>query len=168
MKRFHPVIAVILGNIATSFIGSFIRYLPEIPLLNILGILILIFGGFTATYLSRTNKAIIGFYSGLLYSIGSLMGIIFISKTGLTFNSVLILALVFPISGLIGGFIGKILRSRLDNGKKKKIDNRKTKNNGYMVCNKCNGHYELQSDELPEDFTECECGGKFEYHIVYD
>ena len=35
---------------------------------------------------------------------------------------------------------------------------------GKLVCNKCNGFYELQSGEKPEDFSsECECGGKLKY-----
>lgn len=38
------------------------------------------------------------------------------------------------------------------------------KDNGYLVCNKCNRYYELQADESPEDFTDqCECGGKLQY-----
>ncbi|MBP1945874.1 hypothetical protein [Methanobacterium petrolearium] len=37
-------------------------------------------------------------------------------------------------------------------------------NNGYLVCDKCNGYYKLQPDESPDDFTdECECGGKLKY-----
>lgn len=46
-----------------------------------------------------------------------------------------------------------------------KKNNRKEKHNGYLVCNKCNGYYELQPDESPENFEErCECGGKLEHH----
>jgi flagellar basal body-associated protein FliL len=34
----------------------------------------------------------------------------------------------------------------------------------YLVCNTCQGVYELQSGEKPEDFSdECECGGKLTY-----
>lgn len=34
----------------------------------------------------------------------------------------------------------------------------------YLVCDKCGGHYELQSGEKAEDFDlTCECGGKLEY-----
>ncbi|HML05988.1 MAG TPA: M48 family metallopeptidase [Methanobacterium sp.] len=41
---------------------------------------------------------------------------------------------------------------------------RKHKENGYLVCDKCNGYYELQPGESPADFTDkCECGGKLEY-----
>lgn len=29
----------------------------------------------------------------------------------------------------------------------------------YLVCEKCNGYYELQKWESLEDFEECECGG---------
>jgi len=36
--------------------------------------------------------------------------------------------------------------------------------NRYLVCNKCEGYYELQTSENPDDFIdECECGGKLEY-----
>ncbi len=31
---------------------------------------------------------------------------------------------------------------------------------GYLRCEKCGGYYELQEGESPEDFEECECGGK--------
>jgi len=30
----------------------------------------------------------------------------------------------------------------------------------YLVCEKCNGYYELQEWESAEDFEECECGGR--------
>ena len=33
----------------------------------------------------------------------------------------------------------------------------------YLICNKCNNYYELQSGESPEDFElDCKCGGKLE------
>ncbi|SCG85181.1 putative protein [Methanobacterium congolense] len=115
MKRYHPVIAIILGNIITGFLGGFVIILPISLLSHILVIFIFVLGGFSATYLSRTNKATIGFYNSLLYSISSLIGAIFIFKTGLTPNKVLILFIYFPILGLIGGFIAKTLRSRRGN-----------------------------------------------------
>ena len=34
---------------------------------------------------------------------------------------------------------------------------------GYLVCNKCGGYYKLQPGESPEDFEECQCGGKLRY-----
>jgi hypothetical protein len=35
---------------------------------------------------------------------------------------------------------------------------------GYLVCNNCEGYYELQEGENPEDFNlTCECGGKLQY-----
>ncbi len=34
---------------------------------------------------------------------------------------------------------------------------------GYLVCEKCNGYYELQSGESPEDFKSCQCGGSLRY-----
>lgn len=35
---------------------------------------------------------------------------------------------------------------------------------GYLICNECEGYYELESGETPENFSnECECGGKLRY-----
>ncbi|MBV1729421.1 MAG: zinc ribbon domain-containing protein [Methanobacterium sp.] len=35
-------------------------------------------------------------------------------------------------------------------------------NPGYLVCDTCDGYYELQKGEKPDDFMdECECGGKY-------
>ncbi len=35
---------------------------------------------------------------------------------------------------------------------------------GYLICRECNGYYELQPGEKPQDFTnECECGGELVY-----
>lgn len=34
---------------------------------------------------------------------------------------------------------------------------------GYLICKKCNGYYKLQEGESPEDFRECQCGGKLNY-----
>jgi DNA-directed RNA polymerase subunit RPC12/RpoP len=35
---------------------------------------------------------------------------------------------------------------------------------GYLVCSECKGYYELQEGESPEDYYECECGGKLIFH----
>jgi hypothetical protein len=37
---------------------------------------------------------------------------------------------------------------------------------GYLVCEECGGHYELRPGESPEDFEECECGGKLNYSAL--
>lgn len=35
---------------------------------------------------------------------------------------------------------------------------------GYLICDRCNGYYELQNDESPDDFINvCNCGGKLVY-----
>jgi hypothetical protein len=37
-------------------------------------------------------------------------------------------------------------------------------NNGYLVCNRYNGIYQLKSDESADDFKEnCECGGRLKF-----
>jgi Na+/citrate or Na+/malate symporter len=48
---------------------------------------------------------------------------------------------------------------------KKKIENKEEKpNNGHLICDKCQGSYELQQGEKLEDFTsECECGGNLRF-----
>lgn len=33
----------------------------------------------------------------------------------------------------------------------------------YLICDKCNGYYELQPGESPEDFDYCQCGGALLY-----
>lgn len=35
---------------------------------------------------------------------------------------------------------------------------------GYLVCSGCDGFYELQEDETPEDFDKCECGSPLVYY----
>lgn len=34
---------------------------------------------------------------------------------------------------------------------------------GYLICDRCDGYYELRDGERPEDFDRCQCGGKLEY-----
>ncbi|AXV40989.1 MAG: hypothetical protein CIT02_01960 [Methanobacterium sp. BAmetb5] len=33
----------------------------------------------------------------------------------------------------------------------------------YLICPSCGGYYQLEDDESPEDFDECQCGGKLYY-----
>ena len=116
MKRYHPVIAIILGYIISAILIEFIPNTPFLPnsyLSSILAVFILILGGFIATYLSHTNRSIIGFYEGLLFSIGILPSI-FIFKSEITLFTLINLVLP-PIMGFIGGHIGKSLGSHLEN-----------------------------------------------------
>jgi len=39
---------------------------------------------------------------------------------------------------------------------------------GFLVCEKCYGFYELQEDELPEDFDYCQCGGNLVFVDNFD
>lgn len=118
MKRYHPIIAIILGYIVSAILIEFIPNTPFLPnnyLSSILAIFILILGGFIATYLSNTNKSIMGFYEGLLFSIGILPSI-FILKPEITFF-IIINLLLPPIMGILGGYIGKSLRLWLEKWK---------------------------------------------------
>lgn len=38
--------------------------------------------------------------------------------------------------------------------------------NGYLVCDKCKGYYQLQEGESPADFESCQCGGRLKYTTV--
>ena len=44
-----------------------------------------------------------------------------------------------------------------------KPDSKKS-NNGYLVCEKCGGYYKLQEGESPDDFENCQCGGRLRYY----
>lgn len=44
----------------------------------------------------------------------------------------------------------------------------KKENHGLLVCKDCNGYYELQKGESPEDFAECSCGGELKYVQNFD
>jgi Rad3-related DNA helicase len=40
---------------------------------------------------------------------------------------------------------------------------------GYLICDKCEGYYELQHGESPEDFIlKCNCGGKLKFYNSFD
>jgi hypothetical protein len=43
------------------------------------------------------------------------------------------------------------------------VQNTDQKAHRYLECERCGGYYELQNDESPKDFKECQCGGKLEY-----
>jgi putative membrane protein (TIGR04086 family) len=116
MRRYHPIIAIILGYIISAILVEFVPNTPFLPnsyLSSILAIFVLILGGFIATYLSHTNKSIMGFYEGLIFSIGILPSI-FIFKPEITFFTIINLVLP-PFMGILGGYIGKSLRLHLDN-----------------------------------------------------
>jgi hypothetical protein len=36
---------------------------------------------------------------------------------------------------------------------------------GLLICPVCNGYYYLQEDEIPDDFIQCNCGGKLIYSL---
>ena len=48
------------------------------------------------------------------------------------------------------------------NNFEKKITTKK-ENQGYLICEKCNGYYELQEGESHDDFESCECGGNLKF-----
>jgi hypothetical protein len=52
-----------------------------------------------------------------------------------------------------------------DDGEKLKSDEEEQ---GYLICEECHGYYKLLEDESPEDFAECECGGKLKHYKSID
>jgi ribosomal protein S27E len=34
---------------------------------------------------------------------------------------------------------------------------------GYLICDNCEGYYELQDGESPDDFENCQCGGNLKH-----
>ena len=64
------------------------------------------------------------------------------------------------ISKLLNNTNGRI--SGLINKVETKLNTKKG-NPGYLICEKCNGYYELQEGESLEDFETCECGGNLKF-----
>jgi hypothetical protein len=111
LKKYSTLNAIIIG----IFLVGFLTYIlpANIPGSNILVILIFIAGGFTSTYLSKTNKAIIGFYEGLTGSIVGYLPMILIFRS--VTSVLIILMIINPILGFLGGFIAKYWRTHLNN-----------------------------------------------------
>ena len=53
--------------------------------------------------------------------------------------------------------------SRLTNIFESRRGAKEDDNCGYLICEKCNGYYELQEGESLEDFESCECGGTLKF-----
>lgn len=150
----NPIVTIITGIIFILNVTLLIN-----PINGINGsIIIIILGGFIATYLAKERKIRYGLYVGTLsmaiegvYQI-ILMNIQFyfgISLLTLTLG-IIIIGTVF---GTIGGFLGKIMPK-----------NETSESLGYLICDKCRGYYELQEGEFQDSFDKnCDCGGKLEY-----
>ncbi|BDZ71006.1 YrzE family protein [Methanobacterium petrolearium] len=110
-KRFNTVGAIIIAYLVTGFLIFLLRFIPDILLGNVLTIFITIFGGFVATYLAKSNEPIIGLYYGLVDLVGRIH-LIIIFKFQYTFLFILFLILI-PVFGLFGGYLEKMLSSRL-------------------------------------------------------
>ena len=53
--------------------------------------------------------------------------------------------------------------SRLTNIFESRRGAKEDDNYGYLICDKCNGYYELKEGESLEDFESCECGGTLKF-----
>lgn len=115
MKKYHPILAIIIG---AFLIALMISFLPDLRISYVFIAIALILGGFVATYLSRTNKAIIGLYTGLLFSVGGYLPVMLIFR--FVSYVMIIMMIISPILGFLGGFIAKYLRTPSD---KKNLEN---------------------------------------------
>lgn len=41
-------------------------------------------------------------------------------------------------------------------------------NIGYVICRECQGYYQLEAEEHPDDFESCLCGGELIYSEHFD
>jgi hypothetical protein len=153
------VVTLILGLISvfTTFLGFFTQI--------VLGISATVIGGLVAAYTTDggnkdggVNGAMAGGFGGALLGVilfSSTFDSVFYTFAGI-FTGLLVGFLIGMNFGIIGAVIGNII--------KKSPQAIPKKDNGYLVCNKCGGYYELQEGENPEDFDLiCECGGKLQY-----
>ena len=108
------------------------------------------------------NGAIVGVILAIISWVGT--GYVFNEFIGDSIGKValilLILAIVYGTFGAIGGIIGIFIKRRRTSTENKEGSM------GYLVCEECGGYYELQPGESPEDYEECECGGKLKYNTL--
>ena len=164
--------AIIVGFIVSAVLFPFLGYLSPL------------FGGLITGYLvaddyidGAINGAISATSGGLLIAIFLLyfMARIFGAyssyggTSGLVYASFIYVIAQFLVAGLflggLGGLAGIFLRDQIEirtHGHSR--INLKNKDNGFLICNTCEGYYKLQEGELPDDFdTNCECGGSLEH-----
>ena len=149
----NPIVTIIASIIfiliALNLLGSTIG-----PYSNFI---ILVIGGFIATYFAKERKIRYGLYGGTLSLLITAIPMIFMVNSFYIIISLLIgsigIIIIGAVFGTIGGFIGK------------KIPKNKTAESmGYLICDKCGGYYELQEGEFQDSFDKnCDCGGKLEY-----
>lgn len=74
----------------------------------------------------------------------------------------ILLWIVCIFLGVLGSILGVFIRKMTINIQQSRSTS-KLEEKGYLLCNECGGYYELKKGETPEDYEECECGGKLEY-----
>lgn len=174
---FHPLVAFFCGFLISlvlwPFLSGFLEtFTDQFLALCVSMALSLFMGGFTATALSRSKKALIWIFEGISFAI--VLIIIGFAGHQITFeystlkfiSTTLVLCL---LSAGAGGF--EAIKSRNNFNQKKEeyeepniSDNEEHVDKGYLVCDKCHEYYKLQPGESPDDFhDECECGGKLQY-----
>lgn len=146
-----------MGIIVMLFLTKYNTLFSQYPLLTIILPFITII---TVSYLS-TDEYIPGISTGIFIGIIGSFPAIFSG-----FEKFMAIVLLYSTLGVIGGFIGSLLK-RMKTGKfrasPQEMDMKKRIGKGYLVCKKCGDYYKLQPWESPEDFSTCQCGGEIEY-----
>lgn len=105
------------------------------------------------------NGVIVGIILAIIYFItayyfsGTVIGVSLVMLV----LTLLYIIITFAIFGAVGGLIGILIKGRITSTENT------AESMGYLICDKCGGYYELLPGESPEDYEECECGGKLRY-----
>lgn len=145
---FSPSTDFLITIIFTILIGAALGLMASFKLTDEKNEYLIIF----AFLLAATYVVIFTLMTGI-----SLRGLDLASLTSDKYS--LVLKSITVVTGIMGFITGCFLNAAI----KKSMENRKdeTKNNGYLVCDKCGEYYQLQPNESPDDFSDaCECGGK--------
>lgn len=149
--------AIIVGYLVAEFLNLF---------LNIL--LVCLPGGLVTGYLvadDYSDGVINGSISGAIAGIVYMLFIIFFeSGMPILDISTILIVIICILFGGLGAVAGVFIRKLIKRIRTKKSESEPIKKgDGYLICDKCGGYYELKPGESPSDFVECECGGELKY-----
>jgi Protein of unknown function (DUF4013) len=96
--------------------------------------------------------------TGIIYLILAAIGVLIIGAFSLIHLKI-VGGILYPL--IIGSFMSMFIYRSV--ALFYMSGNYETGDLGYLECDNCKGYYELQNGESPEDFSECECGGKLVY-----
>ncbi|WP_414469143.1 hypothetical protein [Methanobacterium sp. ACI-7] len=164
MVEYKPIIA---GMVFSLIFGLIIIFIPSLGLFTrlILGFSVMILGGLIAAYITDGTNKDGGVNGAMAAGFGGALLVVLLFSSDFdnvfeTLTSIFTGLIVGFLVGMNFGIIGAVIGNMI----KKNPQTLFEKSNGYLICNKCGGYYELKEGELPEDYDlNCECGGKIEY-----